>query len=239
MAGKLEFRSKLSDVLQLAGEQGNRMSLEEIEKFFEEDDLSKEQIDLVCDYLLSQKVAVTGYQKQPGVIKDAEDKPADLSSEEKDYLEEYLRDIESVKGNGENPRLTYYLPRVVDAALQMHHREVFLGDMIQEGNISLMIALKKCENSTEDETAVMDEVRAGMQALVESLTETKRLDKKMVSQVAELDETIRHMTEDMGRKVSVEEVAEQLEMTTEQIEAVLKLAGEEVGEVNEEADKDI
>lgn len=237
MSGKLEFKSKLSDILKLADEQGNRMSLEDIEKFFEEDRLSKEQINLVCDYLLSQKVAVTGYKIEPGIIKDAEDKPADLSSEEQEYLEEYLQDIENMKGSSEDPRLVYYLPQVVDAALQMHRSEVFLGDMVQEGNMSLMIALGKYEDCKEDEAAVMDEVRAGMHAFIESLTEVKRRDKKMVSQVAELDETIRHMTEDMGRKVSVDEVAEQLGMTGEQIEAVLKLAGEEVGEVDEESDK--
>ena len=56
----------------------------------------------------------------------------------------------------------------------------------------------------------------------------------MVSQVAELDETIRHMSEDMGRKVSVDEVAQQLSMETEQVEALLKLAGEDVEEEQEE-----
>ena len=56
----------------------------------------------------------------------------------------------------------------------------------------------------------------------------------MVDQVAELDETIRHMSEDMGRKVSLDEVAQQLGMTEAQIEAILHLAGEEVEEARED-----
>ncbi|KMZ53944.1 RNA polymerase sigma factor region1.1 domain-containing protein [Dorea sp. D27] len=231
MADRLEFRSKLGSIQELAAGQGNRLTVEEIEKFFEEDGLSREQTELVCDYLLSQKVSVTGYKRQPGKIIEAEEEPADLDSEEQDYLAEYMQDIESMKGGTiEEARMAYYLPLVADTALQMHQKEVFIGDTIQEGNISLVTALSRCEAGTDDEDTVMEEVRAGIRAFIESQTETKRQDKKMVNQVAELDETIRHMSEDMGRKVSVDEVAQQLGTTEEQIEAILKLAGEEARE---------
>lgn len=231
MTDRLEFRSRLSGIRELAASQGNRFTVEEIEKYFEEDGLSQEQTELVCDYLLSQKVSVVGYEKKPGVIMEAEAETADLSTEEQEYLDEYMRDIENMKSTDvEEARMAYYLPLVADAALQMHHKEIFIGDMIQEGNISLISALKRFQEGADDEAAVMEEVRAGMRALVESQTEMKRQDKKMVNQVAQLDETIRRMTEDMGRKVSVDEVAQQLDMTEEQIEAVLKLAGEDLEE---------
>ena len=67
-----------------------------------------------------------------------------------------------------------------------------------------------------------------MQALLESQTETRRQDKKMVERVSELDETIKGMSEALGRKVSVEEVADRLGITEAEIEDILKLAGEEV-----------
>ena len=52
MAGRLEFKEKLGDILKEAVAQGGEMQKEEVEKFFSEDGLSEEQIDLVCDYLL-------------------------------------------------------------------------------------------------------------------------------------------------------------------------------------------
>ena len=55
MAGRLEFKEKLGDILKEAVAQRGEMQKEEVEKFFSEDGLSEEQIDLVCDYLLSQK----------------------------------------------------------------------------------------------------------------------------------------------------------------------------------------
>ena len=49
MAGRLEFKEKLGDILKEAIAQGGEMQKEEVEKFFAEDGLSEEQIDLVCD----------------------------------------------------------------------------------------------------------------------------------------------------------------------------------------------
>ena len=81
---------------------------------------------------------------------------------------------------------------------------------------------------------IMDQVRAGMLALVEEQTEVKRQDKKMVEQVSELDETIQSMSEEMGRKVAVDEVAEKLGISEAQIADILKLAGEEIDSAEDE-----
>lgn len=56
----------------------------------------------------------------------------------------------------------------------------------------------------------------------------KRRDKKMVERVNDLDETIKSMKEEYGRKVSVDEVAERMGITEDTVEDILKLAGEEV-----------
>ena len=64
--------------------------------------------------------------------------------------------------------------------------------------------------------------------MLESHTEAKRRDKKMVERVNDLDETIKSMKEEYGRKVSVDEVAERMGITEDTVEDILKLAGEEV-----------
>ena len=187
MADRLEFKEKLSGILSAAREQGGKIALEDVELYFEEDRLSQEQIDLVCEYLLAQKIAVTGYVPKSGTVKERKEEPASLSNEEQSYIEEYLKDIDQMQGKSlAEARMAYYLPKVVDEALKMHHAEIFVGDMIQEGNISLMMALDEYKEE-EDEEAVMEAVRAGMQALLESQTETRRQDKKMVERVSELD----------------------------------------------------
>ena len=49
----------------------------------------------------------------------------------------------------EEVRMAYYLPKVVEEAVRLHHPEVFIGDMIQEGNIVLMLALKEIQKEKE------------------------------------------------------------------------------------------
>lgn len=238
MSDRLEFRGKLQGILELAESQEKKITLEEVETYFEEEQLSREQIDLVCDYLLSQKVAVRGYEKVGGIlggsqqVEQREEQCPVLTEEEKKYVESYLEEIGEMKAeNGEEAKLLYYFPKVVELAVKLTEPQVFIGDVIQEGNVSLMLALKESSGRKDrelEEQEVMDQVRAGMLALVEEQTEVKRQDRKMVEQVSELDETIQSMSEEMGRKVSVDEVAEKLGISEAQIADILKLAGEEV-----------
>lgn len=227
MAGKLEFKEKLRGILEFAKEQNSKITAEDVEKYFEEDCLSEEQMDLVCEYLLSQNVAVKGYKKRSGTLKESEEQAEELSGEEQEYLTEYLHDMEYLDTNTQkNARMAYYLPKVADAALLLPRGSVFLGDVIQEGNVTLMLALAE----GGEEAEIMESVRTGMQAFIQSQTETKVQDRKMVARVAELDEALKRLKEDLGRKVALEEVAQYLSVTEEEIEEVMKLAGEELEE---------
>lgn len=228
MADRLEFREKLGDILQKAIAQGNEMTKEEVDAFFAEDGLSEEQIGLVCDYLLSQKVSVYGYQKQPGMVTTASEEPVRLSTEEQAYLVEYRKNIEELQGkhtkDAMEEKMAYYLPKIVEEALKMHRGNVFLGDMIQEGSLSLVLALAE----TEEEEKIMGRIRTGIDVLLESQDETSRRDRRMVEKVSDLDQTIRDMSGEDGRKVAVDEVADKLGITEDEIADILKLAGEDV-----------
>ncbi len=233
MADKMSFQQKLADIMKLAQENGMRMTAEETEQFFEDDGLTKEQMDLVFDYLLSQKVAVQGYVRKPGTVQesgDGEEMPGSdaLSAEEKEYLEDYLRQIGEMQTTSEEEaRLALYLRLVYEEAVKLHREEVFIGDMIQEGNAALVEAMDLHPAGEGEQELVMADVRAAMRALLASQTEMKRRDRKMVNQVTRLDETIKQMTDELGRKVDVQEVAERLELTEEQVRDILKLTGEE------------
>lgn len=228
MADRLEFREKLGDILQKAIAQGNEMTKEEVDAFFAEDGLSEEQIGLVCDYLLSQKVSVYGYQKQPGMVTTASEEPVRLSTEEQAYLVEYRKNIEELQEkhtkDAMEEKMAYYLPKIVEEALKMHRGNVFLGDMIQEGSLSLVLALAE----TEEEEKIMERIRTGIDVLLESQDETSRRDRRMVEKVSDLDQTIRDMSGEDGRKVAVDEVADKLGITEDEIADILKLAGEDV-----------
>ena len=231
MADRLLFKEKLDGIRKLAEEQGGHILLKDVEKYFAEDNLSEEQMGLVCEFLLSQKMVVTGYVKKSGNEPEEKEKEEErpLSGEEQAYVEEYLKTLDQMpESSVEEARMAYYLPKVVEAAMKLHRPEIFIGDMIQEGNISLMLALQKISQGADEEPAVMEAVRGGILAMIEAQNETRHRDNRMVEKVTELEETIQGMKEEFGRKVSIDEVAERLGISEDEIEDILKLAGEEV-----------
>lgn len=252
MKERLEFREKLSGILDLAKENQNRITTEMVEQYFEEDCLSEEQIILVYDYLLSQKIVVKGYTKKGGTVSAGESSEAALTAEEEAYVREYTQDLKAIplEQEGERERLyqqvvqgdglakarlvEVYLKDVVEIAKEMNREEFFLGDLVQEGNVSLLLAADLLSETEGAHEFLCGEIRDGIQALMEEQTELKKQDNRMVERVNRLDESIRSLTEDMGRKVTVSELAVFMDMEEDEILDIMKLAGEEIEEGTED-----
>lgn len=223
MTERLQFREKLAGILKICEAKKNVIDRREVEMYFEGEHLSDEQMELVFDYLLSCKVIVKGYVKAGGTVTPGGDgEEPRLSSEEEQYLQIYEQDLAGM--SAEDP-LRELLPEIVRMAKEMHCPEIFIGDMIQEGNMGMMLAME--EHAGEKE-ALLAMAKESMQALVESQQETRLQDKRMVEKVDKLDGQIKKMTEEMGRKVSVDELSEFLKVTEEEIADILRLAGEEI-----------
>ena len=56
MADRLQFQKKLSGLVRLCNEKGRMIEIDEVEAYFGEDGLTDEQMELVYDFLLSQKI---------------------------------------------------------------------------------------------------------------------------------------------------------------------------------------
>ena len=61
MENRAEFLKKLNGLLELAKQTDNRICIDEVKAYFVQDNLTEEQMELVFDYLLAQKVVVQGY----------------------------------------------------------------------------------------------------------------------------------------------------------------------------------
>ena len=123
-----------------------------------------------------------------------------------------------------------FLERVLEIAKELHDGSVFLGDLVQEGNVSLMLALKE----SGEEEKILNAVREGIEAFQEEQRDVHVRDRKMVEKVDELDGQIKKLKEEMGRKITLEELALYTDRSEEELRSVLKLAGEEVEDANEE-----
>lgn len=65
-------------------------------------------------------------------------------------------------------------------AKEMHRADIYIGDLVQEGNMGLMLAM---EDHADDTEALLSMAKESMQALLESQEETKKQDNRMVEKV--------------------------------------------------------
>ena len=247
---KAEFLEKLSGLVQKAKNQESQITIDEVKTYFVKEDLTEEQMELVFDYLLAQKVVVKGYLKMD--TSEAEEEKITFTDEEEAYLKEYLEDLKAFKKEEDGEKETLwdkvawgddlarqrlielYLLEVVKIAKEMYHPEVFLGDLIQEGNVGLIMGIEMISGKDGAHEFIVSQIKESIQALIEEHTELKNRDKKMVEKVSLLDESITSLTEELGRKVSIDELAVYMGMDEEEILDILKLTGEETEDEKEE-----
>jgi len=243
MQGKTEFLKKLNDLVTVVREKGNQITVDEVKIYFSGMNLNEEQIELVFDYLLTQKVVVKGYIKMDMPV--SEETQLVLTEDEEAYLKEYQEDLKAFKpvteqereelfkqmiagdSHAKNRVVEMYLQDVIEIAKEMYHPEIFLGDLIQEGNVGLILG---AEFVTDVETAhqtITEQIRQSIRRLIEEHAELSSRDKKMVEKVSMLDEAITTLTEELGRKVTIDELAIYMGLTEDEIEDILKLTGEE------------
>ena len=249
MEARAEFLKKLNGLVAVAKGQGDQITIDEVKAYFADAALTEEQLELVFDYLLAQKVVVKGYIK----MTEAAEEKVTYTEEEEAYLKEYLNDLEAFKeekagekeslfakliggdASAKNRLTELYLKEVVEIAKEMYHPEIFLGDIIQEGNVGLILGLDMLADVATAHETIVNQVKQCIQMLIEEHAEVKSRDNKMVEKVTMLDESIKTLTEELGRKVTIDELAVYMGMTEEEIDDILRLMGEE-SEEGEEAE---
>lgn len=130
--------------------------------------------------------------------------------------EDKLKRIQEVMNNKNQasevlPNL--FLRDVVDIARLYEGQSVFLDDLIQEGNIALLSAacnLDLCETAEEVESFLTRTIMDAMEQLIHEQTLEDDIDLKILEMVNRVNDEAKEMSESLLRKVSPEELAEEM-----------------------------
>lgn len=185
------FAQKLSEVRELAKDQGNVVSKEQVQEAFKELSFDEEQLQMVYDYLTKHKIGI--------------DEPVDLdeylSEEEIDYLKLYEEELATMEpvtdgqreavilsamaGEAQAQRrlVELYLPQVIEISKLYTGQGVFIEDLVGEGNLALAtgVTMLGClEHAKEAEGMLMKMVMDAMEELIKEDLTAKDIVKKAI-----------------------------------------------------------
>lgn len=236
MEKEVIFARTLEEVRKTAKEQGNCITSEQVEEAFAPLNLEKEQLNLVYDFLTKHKIGI-----------DEEVNREDyLSEEEKNYLEMYLEDLQALETvtEGQKEGITLsamagdrtaqhrlveiYLPQVVDLAKLYGGQGVVIEDLIGEGNVALAmgVSMLGClEKASEAQGMLGKMIMDAMEEYIAENAEEGKKDRHVLEKVNKVAEAAKNMAEDLGRKVTARELAEESGMSLKSIQDAMRISG--------------
>lgn len=242
-----EFQEKLKKLQTLAKEQGNVLQADQIREEFAESSLKHEQLAGVLKYLTGQGTAIEGAGMESSA--EAEKKVREqipLTPEEEEYLKEYMEGLPDeetfpaseelfgrlAEGNGDAVQIlaAKYMKAAAELAVELNVEEIFLADLIQEANVSLVQALGMAGAQMRDEGWLKEEVKKGIIKACEEQSRRKFEDDSLVARVEKLENAVRELSEDEedGESAfSIGELAVILDMDVEKIRDTLRLTGDD------------
>lgn len=245
-----KFQEKLEEICALGEQNDKKLTPLQVKECFEGMELDKSQLLKILQYLKLKGISIEGLElssEENGQPEEEqkEAKKVPLTPDEEAYLKEYLKELESAEKSERTTEELFaalaegdalaqmdlsqrYLASVAHMAVEMNCEEIYLADLIQEANLSLLMVLGEDEPKVKNEEWLLGRIRAGIRHAIEDQTQRKFEDDYLVAKVEKLEAAVKELTEDDEEtKFSLEELAIILDMDAEEIRDVLRLTGDD------------
>lgn len=237
----LAFRKKLEELSALARRGSMRLGIAQVQEVLRDTHLTADQMQMVYDYLDQMGIEVT----------DLDDGDSFSSSGRRPSLEVYLEEVDRYAALPEHVEymlferasegdkdaahtlIERYLPTACDLAAEYEDRrsKIEPEDLIQEANTGLVMAvaeLKKQDSLAAYRAWLLNYVTSFMEKSVKQLEEMMNSDSRVVNRMNQLADTIRELEEELGHKPSIEELSAFLELPSDEIRNLLRVAGNDL-----------
>ncbi len=245
MEKEVLFAETLEQIKRTAKEQGGCVAREQVEEAFAPLELDEGRMQLVFDYLVEHKIGI-------GEPVDPEEY---LTDKEKNYLQNYLDELELLPAytKGEREAFTIsamagekeaagklaesYLKDVAEIAKLYTGQGVFLEDLIGEGNVALTFGigmLGSLETPKEAEGMLMRTVMDAMEEFIKENADQQKLDERALDRVNKVLDKAKELSEELNRKVTVEELVRETKLSEKSIRDALRISGFQIDYIEDQ-----
>lgn len=239
MENKIIFREMLTEIKSAADAAGNVISQEEIREILGNLPLEEEHFQLVYQYLASQNIRVVEAKEDAEELPEEDDRRSlSIYLEELSELEESFEDehelIKKAVAGDDSAReklVEKYLPLICEMAGDYEGDELPAEDLIQEGNIGLLMAMESLgefESPAACRAHILNSINQAMELAIKESKDDRQMGDGIVSRVSHLNEAVQNLERDLEHKVSAEELSAYLEMPLDEIKDLLRMSGDQI-----------
>lgn len=261
MDREILFAKALESVRKQGRMQGNRISREQVREAFTELALEETQLALVYEYLEKHHIGVgrtSPLEIRPEAGGEVSESADDLTAEETDYLQEYMSSLEEmpVLSEGETEAvflsamagevsaqkrlIEVFLPKVPDMARIYAGQGVYLEDLIGQGDMALsegVSMLGAAENAEDAAGMLAWFIMDAMEKLIEEGRENRSADRELEDKVNHIAKLAKELAEDLRRRVTIKELAQETGIPEEEIRDVYRVSGYVIEDLEDKHDK--
>lgn len=236
-----EYRKTLDRLIRTAHESSNHITEEVYHGIMDPLEMSDKEDELTRGYLKGINIAIGD---------GAEYTEPEFTEEDGRYLGMYLDEIRglpvyteeeildakqrAIKDDDEEAQgilMNHYLRSVVDIAKLYVYQALPAEDLIGEGNIGMMTAIRALstlEDASEADGFVGRFIMDAMDAAVYEDNEVRESMQVMVDRINEINDRAKELSEDMRRSVTVAELAQETEISEDEIRQAMRMAGGQI-----------
>ena len=246
------FNEALAKLVSYATAHDNLITMEDVKSFFNgliDDD---SQYKLIYDYLSINKIEIKGFTPSDDNIFDdshgmnaiseniAKDENGQ-SQEETDFIKMYMDDMDALQtvsdveqaalvnkliagdASASTPLVESKLKKVADIAKKYCGKGVTFGDLIQEGNLELMVAVSEYTKDCGDFNNYIDKrIEQGIRNVINSQINSDRIGQHLADKLNQLDNTTSKLSKELGRVPEISELADAMGITEDEASLLLK-----------------
>lgn len=233
-----EFLALLQKALRQAKENGGRISRDDIRELFSSFSLDEDQMGQIEAYLKAHKIAVGS------AAGNGDDT---LAKEEREFLEYYMESLKEIpklsdqvmdavrisamagERSAQRELTEQMLDKVVDIARLYSGQGISIEELIGTGNEALVTGVKllgHLDSPREVDGELARRVMDSMEDLITVTMENNTRDREMEDLVNLVADKAKELSQILGRKVTPQELADEGDVTLDQIREALRLTGD-------------